>query len=96
MCQIHQLYSCLSTAVCRGVLLVGPAGSGKTSCYRVLGKALTSLSSRCQYHTVDGTEPADDFFHEPIILPGSLKSQVCWHLSACSVAKLGAAANVAT
>lgn len=62
---------------CRGVLLVGPAGTGKTSCYRVLGKALTSLSSR----SVDGTEPADDFSHKLRVSSQSLKSQVCQHVS---------------
>jgi len=60
------------------VLLVGPAGSGKTSCYCVLGKALSSLSGRCKHQSLDGTEPAHvgDLSEEQSISSESLHSQV--------------------
>ena len=68
------------------MLLVGPAGSGKTSCYRVLSKALSSLSGQCKHQSLDGTEAAHvgDFSEVQSISSESLHSQVHKCVSACS------------
>lgn len=65
------------------MLLVGPSASGKTSCYRVLGKVLSSLNSRCKRQCFDVTEAADlgDLSDEQSISSQSLQSQVA--LLAC-------------
>ena len=60
------------------MLLVGPAGSGKTSCYRVLGKAVNFLNGRHKHQSVDRTESVDvdDFSDEQGLSSPSLQSQV--------------------
>ena len=64
------------------MLLVGPAGTGKTSCYRVLGKALSSLNGHCNHQSVDETEPVDvgDLSDVCSISSQSLQSQVYKHV----------------
>jgi len=76
------LYSGLNTT-CRGVLLVGPAGSGKTSCYRVLSKAMNILNGRGKPQSVDGTESVDedDISDNGSISSPSLQSQVYLQIS---------------
>ena len=65
------------------MLLVGPASSGKTSCYRVLAKAMSILNGHSYHQSVDGTESvdADDISDEQSISSPSLQSQVYRHVS---------------
>ena len=73
MCDISQivdLYSALETQ--SAVLLLGPAGCGKTTIYSMLAKALTLLHSR----THDSIHADEELLQDKLLSSRSSKSQV--------------------